>query len=86
MSAPVHKCSDGDCPYFGTPSPKSCGCHVTPLAMLERSHADLLAALRDATDFVDDAVKQWPVGSLELENARVVRERIEAAIAKATGQ
>ena len=46
---------------------------------------DLLAALREATDFVDDAIKQWPVGSLELENARVVRKHIDAAIVKATG-
>lgn len=53
-------------------------------ARLIAAAPDLLAALHEATDFVDDAIKQWPAGSLELENARVIREHIDAAIAKAT--
>jgi hypothetical protein len=55
------------------------------------AQSDLLAAMREARealnetqDFVEDATKQWPAGSLEFENAWAVWHRARAALAKLT--
>ena len=55
--------------------------HISRSSDYDLQVSKLVSALRDATDFVDDAVKSWAMGSLELENARCVRERIDAALA-----
>lgn len=55
------------------------------IRQLRREVDDLLSRLREAIDYVEDAVRGWPGGSLEREGAVNVFDRCQAAIAKAEG-
>lgn len=89
-----HRCSDGECPYIGQASPKSCGCHKSDEQMLKWAYANLVEALdKAATRFEHCA--DMIAGSFDasgtLRAERTIKAKhyaleARAAIARATGE
>lgn len=49
--APIHRCTEQDCPYLGQPTYKSCRCHKTGEQMLIEQRDQLIVAGKLALEY-----------------------------------